>query len=179
MTDSATETPIDDVQTDETQGDSTLHSETFTDASGNVLRPTATDALGVDRIVGPAVTDWQPAPVEPDEDAVAAHEEFLARRAASREQQLGLLTDTSRVDETAQPLIDANAERDSEHQQFLDSGDQDKVATTSGTPASQDARTAEGKAGKTGDAKTPKGEAKATGTTSEAKADTPDGGDQK
>lgn len=169
-----TETPP-DVTDNETSDREPTVRERYGDASGNVLRPTATDALGVDRIVGPPVTDWTPAPVEPDEDAVAAHEEFLARRAESRDAQLDALTNPDLVDETAQPLIEANAERDSEHEAALASGKQNQVATTSGTPASQDARTAEGEAGKTGDAKRAEGQAKATGSTSGAKADTPGG----
>lgn len=59
-------------------------------AAQGPLQPTATDAMGVERIVGPAVDDnWSPAPVDPDPEAIAHREAVAAADKARREERLG------------------------------------------------------------------------------------------
>lgn len=76
------------------------------------VTPTAVDASGIERIVGPAVDNWRPAAVKPTDEAKERHERFLARSAQAKKDRLGALTDTERLDDTAQPLVDANKARD-------------------------------------------------------------------
>ena len=70
--------------------------------------PTAVDAAGTERIVGPAIDNWKPAAVEPDPDEVARLEKVMDREREARQTRLGLLTDPERLDETAKPLVEAN-----------------------------------------------------------------------
>ena len=59
-------------------------------AAQGPLQPTATDAQGVERIVGPAVdSNWSPAPSEPDADEMAHLEAVAAAEKKRREERLG------------------------------------------------------------------------------------------
>lgn len=49
------------------------------------IQPTVTDAVGVERIVGPTLDNWTPADVEPDPDEIARLERVAARAVAARE----------------------------------------------------------------------------------------------
>lgn len=58
-------------------------------AARGPLVPTAIDAYGVERIVGPTVNDnWKPAQVEPDPVEVARLEGVAAQHAAWRDERL-------------------------------------------------------------------------------------------
>lgn len=64
----------------------------FTDikAAQGPLQPTAIDAQGVERIVGPAVDDnWRPAQVHPTEEQIAHRDAVAAHAAKRREERLG------------------------------------------------------------------------------------------
>jgi hypothetical protein len=64
----------------------------FTDikAAQGPLQPTAIDAQGVERIVGPSVDDnWRPAQVHPTEEQIAHMEAVHAHQAKRREERLG------------------------------------------------------------------------------------------
>jgi hypothetical protein len=66
--------------------------DTLTDikAAQGPLQPTAIDASGIERIVGPAVDDnWTPAPVDPDPEAMEHHARVQEAEAERREQRLG------------------------------------------------------------------------------------------
>jgi hypothetical protein len=76
-------------------------------ASGPIY-PTAVDATGQERIVGPKIDNWQPAQVEPDPDEVERLEKVMAAQAEARQTRLGLLSDTERLGDTAKPLVEAN-----------------------------------------------------------------------
>jgi hypothetical protein len=70
--------------------------------------PTAVDAAGTERIVGPVIDNWQPAPVDPDPDEVERIAAIQEREAEARRTRLGALADPDRLGDTAQPLVDAN-----------------------------------------------------------------------
>ena len=70
-------------------------------ASGPIY-PTAVDATGQERIVGPKIDNWQPAQVEPDPDEVERLEKVMAAQAEARQTRLGLrLGDALRLLEPA------------------------------------------------------------------------------
>jgi hypothetical protein len=104
MTDTSVE------QESDRTSDPTLNSGAFAP-----LRPTAVDATGTERIAGPPVdragVAWTPAQVEPTDDEIATMERHNAKAAERRGERLGALTDPANVDDTAQPLIDANQAR--------------------------------------------------------------------
>lgn len=78
--------------TDKPTAAETISHDRMTDlkAAQGSLAPTAIDAQGLERIVGPAVDDnWRPAPTEPHPDDIAHGEQVLAWEKARREERLG------------------------------------------------------------------------------------------
>lgn len=73
---------------DEPQTGLTVSKDTLDPATSVPVRPTFEDARGVERIAGPPVTDWTPAPVEPSEDQVRRMDEHNAREEERRQQRL-------------------------------------------------------------------------------------------
>lgn len=76
------------------------------------VAPTATDALGVERIVGPALDNWEPAQVEPTEEAKAHMQEVADRQKAAREFRADALTGATAASDsnsTAEPAKQAIA----------------------------------------------------------------------
>lgn len=58
-------------------------------AAQGPLQPTAVDAAGTERIIGPAVDDnWEPAPTEPTEEAIAHRKRVAEVAEARREERL-------------------------------------------------------------------------------------------
>lgn len=51
------------------------------------VQPTVEDSLGVERIIGPALDNWHPAPVDPHPDDIAHGERVAARAAEARERR--------------------------------------------------------------------------------------------
>jgi hypothetical protein len=56
------------------------------------VQPTVEDALGIERIVGPALDNWEPAPVDPDEDEIARLERVAERSAEAKERRANAFT---------------------------------------------------------------------------------------
>jgi hypothetical protein len=65
---------------------------TDTKAALGPLVPTALDVNGVERIVGPAVDTWEPAPVGPTDEAIAHRENVAAILDARKDERLGVFS---------------------------------------------------------------------------------------
>lgn len=70
---------------------SDLPTETRAELHRNAGRTLSTDSAGVDRVVSQHVTDWEPAPIDPDPAVVEHTERVQAALEAAREERVNRL----------------------------------------------------------------------------------------